>query len=159
MLFLWAAAVVATAPSNPVERRAAMEAYRELQGRRKEKIDRVLAAAKTGNKRGLKREGAIGVPYTVGRKGAWSKPAPVTSSFDERSLAKMASCSAEGFAGGGKDWISVHWECPSDDILPWSSTTTSFKFEDMAITEVVTAPGPPRVYEVKPVKNPALADK
>jgi hypothetical protein len=149
-MLLWAVILAATGPlPSSSDRLAVMQERRILLAQRKEKIQRILAAVRASDEAGLKREGVLGVPYFLGQKAPRPPVAPPPSAFGWKSLSKMDGCTASSPSGTGIDWISINWECPDNSVLPWSSTSTAFKFEGMAISEIRTVPGPPSIRVVK----------
>jgi hypothetical protein len=120
---------------------AAQDEPAGINAQRSAKVERILAAVQRQDRVALEREGTLGIPYYLGRAARERTAEP----FDIQTLAFLSNCIFTSPNLTGINWFSVYWECPERVALPWSSIATAFKFDDLAISEIRTTPGPPLV--------------
>lgn len=123
--------------------------HRELGPQRIEKIERLLAAIKRGDRVAIEREGVLGRPYVLSYDQPTRAPQPTTT-FALESLKDFAACTPSRPRWSNVQWYTVLWTCPEGTPQPWSSTGTSFKFDELDIMLIRTAPGPPMIKTVTP---------
>lgn len=118
-----------------------VERAQRLDAKQIEKVEKVLSAIRKMDSAALKREGAVGVPYTIGY--SHRNEALTSAPFNIDSLEIFVDCVPSKPQKTGFDWVSVNWTCPQSVDLPWPSMRTSFKLKQLSITAVQSLPGSP----------------
>lgn len=124
---------------------------------RRDKVVRVLAAARLRDSVALEREEVIGKPYVV-EGDRWKKRPANTAPFSAESLSIFDNCIAGKPDAGSSRWVSVQWDCPDNAGLPWKSVATSFLFDELSVVKIETRPGAVTVI-FRPPSAPGEASK